>query len=106
LFSTTEGSASVYVHRVETAGAYIGDLPDSSGVFMGRVDLEPTAQELEAPKLLQAGADIQFRNPWSSMHPTMGPGSWAALRVFYSVALEAPTRSVEIACTLPIRADE
>ena len=92
-----EGSASVFIRKVETAGAFFGSVNSKAfrfGELFGKQQAQPLTDEL--PKRLLAGEEICFRNPWSSYSPTLASNAWARVRVHFSVTEDSPTRDVEV----------
>jgi len=98
-----EGTSSVFVHRVETAGAYVSSATTDSiafGEMLGKWEVEPSPDE-ELPRRLHAGERIVFTNPWPSLSPTPVKGSWAKIKVYYSVTEDSPVRGVEVDVAIP-----
>lgn len=92
-----EGSASVFIRQVETAGAFFGSVnPDAFrfGELFGGQQVEPVTDEL--PKLLVAGQGVDFQNPWSSYSPTLAAAAWAKVRVYFSVTEDSPLRDIVV----------
>ena len=99
-----EGCAAVFIHGVETAGAYLPSLGRESvdlSLFFARLDIEP-ADRTEWPRRLRPGESIYFHNPWSSYSPTLAAGAWARIAVSFSVTGEPPVSDVEISVVLPM----
>ena len=92
--------SAVFVHGVETLGAYGGSTSEGNWLeLLGHTPVEPRTDSL--PRQLHPGESIDFANPWNSFGPTTPAHSWARVRVFFSVTATSSYRSIVLDVLLP-----
>lgn len=82
--SPEAGSASAMVHRVETAGAFLGSFNATTipmREMFGTWEVEPTP-DFELPRRLHPGEELVFSNPWKSFQPRLRRGAGPMSRCF------------------------
>ncbi len=95
------GSASVWVHRMETAIAFFGLRGTTLyGDLFGGTDLHPVADN-SLPRLLHPGELIRCENPWSFFSPVRDTRGYAAVTVFYSATEFSSSREAEVTVKVP-----